>query len=156
MAEDRSFTRTITEESDYEFRIRFEDTTIPDLLTDESPPIGRGAGPDPSSLLGAAVGNCLSASLLFALRKYKNTPRRIVTRVRVDVARNAQARLRVGRIAADIRLPETAADYTQIERLLAQFEEFCIVTESVRAGVPVDVTVSDATGAVLHTSARTA
>lgn len=152
MSDGESITLTITQISDYEFNVRFDDTPVADLLTDEAPPIGRNAGPSPSRLLGAAIGNCLGSSLLFALRKYRNTPGTIVTRMRVDIARNAQGRLRVGRVAADIRLPEPAAAYAQIERLLAQFENFCIITESVRAGVPVDVRVSDGTGAVLHTS----
>ena len=33
-----------------------------------------------------------------------------------------------------------------IERVMAQFEEFCIVTQSVREGIAVDVTVIDADG----------
>lgn len=155
MSDGDSVTLTITQVSDYEFRVRFDDTSAADLLIDESPPIGRDAGPSPTRLLGAAIGGCLSASLLFALRKYKNTPGSIGASVRVDTVRNARGRLRVGRISADIRLPETAAEYAQAERLLAQFEDFCTVTESVRAGVPVDVRVTDATGAVVHTSAVT-
>ena len=153
MSDADSITLTLTQVSDYEFRIRFDDTPVADLLTDESPPIGRDAGPSPTRLLGAAIGSCLSLSLLFALRKYKNTPASIGASVRVETARNARGRLRVGRIAVDIRLPEAAAQYAQIERLLAQFEDFCAVTESVRAGVPVDVRVTDATSAVVHTSA---
>jgi hypothetical protein len=33
--------------------------------------------------------------------------------------------------------------------VLAQFEDFCIVTQSVRAGIQVDVTVIDREGTVL-------
>jgi uncharacterized OsmC-like protein len=153
MSDAESITLTLTQVSDYEFRIRFDDTPIADLVTDESPPIGGDAGPSPMRLLGAAIGTCLSSSLLFALRKFKNTPGSIGASVRVETARNARGRLRVGRIAVDIRLPETAAQYAQIDRILAQFEDFCTVTESVRAGVPVDVRVTDATSAVVHTSA---
>jgi len=153
MSDGDSVTLTITQVSDYEFRVRFDDTPAADLMIDESPPIGRDAGPSPARLLGAAIGGCLSSSLLFALRKYKNTPGPIGANVCIDTARNERGRLRVARISADIRLPETAASYAQVERLLAQFEDFCTVTESVRAGVPVDVRVTDATGSVVHTSA---
>ena len=72
--------------------------------------------------------------------------------MRVEHARNPQGRLRVGKIAVEITLPEAAADYAGIGRILAQFEQFCTVTESVRAGVAVEVTVKDGTGAVLHVS----
>ncbi|HKE46722.1 MAG TPA: OsmC family protein [Rhodanobacteraceae bacterium] len=152
MSDSETILLTITQESDYEFRVRFDDTALGELAADESPPIGRGAGPDPTRLLAAAVGNCLSASLLFALRKFKNQPGRIVTRVRAEHVRNAQKRLRVGRIAVEIALPESAAEYAQLDRILAQFEDFCTVTESVRAGVPVEVSVRDASGAIVHTS----
>jgi organic hydroperoxide reductase OsmC/OhrA len=156
MNETNIITLTLTQESDYSFRVAFDDSALPDLITDESPPLGDGAGPDPSRLLAAAVGNCLSSSLLFALRKFKNAPGTIVTRVRAESARNEHGRLRIVRIATEIQLPQAATDYAQMERILAQFEDFCIVTQSVRAGVPVEVSVRDATGAVLHGSAASA
>ena len=155
MSATQQFTLTLTQESDYVFRIEFDDTAIPALHTDESPPLGGDSGPNPSRMLVAAVANCLSASLLFSMRKYKNTPGTIVTRATARLERNEQNRLRVAHIDVAIELPDAAADYAQIERLLQQFENFCVVTESVRAGVLVDVTVRDATGSVLHDSAQT-
>lgn len=151
-ADTESITLTITQESDYAFRVAFDDTALPTLLADETPPLGGGHGPDPTRLLAAAIGNCLSASLLFALRKFKNNPGTIVARVRADHARNERGRLRIGKVAVEITLPEAVGAYAQIERILAQFESFCTVTESVRAGVPVEVTVKDGTGAVLRVS----
>jgi hypothetical protein len=35
------------------------------------------------------------------------------------------------------------------ERAIAQFEDFCVVTQSVRAGIDVPVTVVDGAGVVL-------
>ena len=152
MSETQAFTLTLTQESDYVFRIEFDDTAIPALHTDESAPLGNDSGPNPSRMLVAAVANCLSASLLFSLRKYKNTPGTIVTRARATLERNEQKRLRVAHIDMVIELPDAAADYAQIERLLQQFENFCVVTESVRHGVAVDVSVRDRNGATLHAS----
>ncbi|MEO7062194.1 MAG: OsmC family protein [Dokdonella sp.] len=154
MSESRQFSLTLTQESDYVFRIEFDDTAIPALHTDESPPLGGDSGPNPSRMLVAAVANCLSASLLFSLRKYKNAPGTIVTHATARLERNEQNRLRLAHVDVAIELPEVAVDYVQIERLLQQFENFCVATESVRTGVEVDVTVRDATGAVLHDSAQ--
>jgi uncharacterized OsmC-like protein len=151
-ADTESIALTITQESDYAFRVVFDDTSLSPLLVDETPPLGGGRGPDPARLLAAAIGNCLCASLLFALRKFKNPPGTIVARVRAEHARNESRRLRIAKVMVEIGLPEAAAEYTQIERILAQFENFCTVTESVRAGVPVEVTVKDGNGAVLHVS----
>jgi organic hydroperoxide reductase OsmC/OhrA len=142
--------------SGYAFRVAFDDTAIPDLATDESPPLGQGGGPDPSRLLVAAVANCLSASLLFALRKFHNSPGPLSTHATATLARNADRRWRVAHIQVELRLAEAGADHTQLERLLAQFEDFCIVTESVRQGVPVTVAVSDAQGTRLHGPAAAA
>ena len=147
---DARFSLTVEQESDYVFRIQFDDTAIPDLLTDEPEPLGSGSGPNPSRMLEAAVANCMSASLLFSLRKFKNTPGTLVTKATAHMGRSPEGRLRVERIDADIQLPEMAGSYAQLDRILGQFEQFCVVTESVRTGVAVNVRVVDPTGVVLH------
>ena len=154
MDQNQQFSLTLRQEADdrsgYLFRVAFDDTAIPDLLTDELPPLGAGAGPNPARLLAAAVANCLSASLLFAMRKFHNAPGPLTTRATATLARNAGGRWRVAHIQADLQLAEAAAGHERLDRLLAQFEDFCLVTESVRQGVPVTVSVSDADGALLH------
>ncbi len=155
MSDTQRISLTLEQEEDYAFRIRFDETTIADLMTDEPAPLGRGEGPNPTRLLLSAVANCLSASLLFALRKFKNTPGKLVTHATADLVRNEQGRLRVGHIHADIRLAEAGAAHASLERILAQFENFCVVTESVREGVEVSVSITDAEGVQLHGTART-
>jgi hypothetical protein len=58
-----------------------------------------------------------------------------------SMVRDERARLRVG--AVDVRVqPETApADAGRIGRCLELFEDYCVVTQSVRAGLPVTVEV---------------
>ncbi|WP_266169913.1 OsmC family protein [Dyella subtropica] len=148
--EQQSIEVTLEQVSDYEFRVRFDDTAIPDLVTDETPPLGHDAGPNPSRMLAVAVANCLSASLLFALRKYKNEPSQLGAKARATLARNEHGRWRVVRIAVELSLSNGEADLSHLDRALAQFEDFCIVTESVRQGVPVDVSVRDSSGTLLH------
>jgi len=136
--------------SDYEFRVRFDGTSIPELATDETAPLGRETGPNPSRLLVAAVANCLCASLLFALRKFKNQPNGLAARARATVRRNGQGRWRVVHIAVDLALGDEAAAIGHLERVMSQFEDFCIVTESVRQGIMVAVNVRDASGVLVH------
>lgn len=69
----------LRQQADYRFEAHFEGTEIDPLQTDEPPPLGGGTGPNPARLLGTAVANCLSASLLFALRKFGNEPGRMET-----------------------------------------------------------------------------
>ena len=138
----------LTQRQDYQFDTRFGDT-VPDLVADEPAPLGHGLGPSPVQLLCAAVGNCLSASLLFSMRKYKLAPEPLSCDVEAEVGRNAENRLRVLGMTARLTLGVPAASLAHLDRVLAQFESFCTVTESIRQGFPVTVQVFDSTGAPL-------
>ncbi|MEY8876545.1 MAG: OsmC family protein [Leptothrix sp. (in: b-proteobacteria)] len=135
----------LTQASDFQFDVHFADA-LPLLRADEPPPLGQGAGPTPVQLLAASVGNCLSASLLFALRKFKQAPEPITCSVDAEVGRNADGRVRVLALHARLTLGVPAASLQQLERVLASFEGYCTVTQSVRAAIPVDVQVVDARG----------
>lgn len=146
---DTSFTIELLQRGDYRFEARFDNPAVPVLITDEPRPLGGDAGPNPARLLAVAVANCLSASLLFALRKFKNEPGPLSTRATMRLARNEQNRMRVSRIEVELRLGVAAGELRQLDRALAQFEEFCVVTQSVRAAFPVDVRVFDSKGTLL-------
>ena len=142
---------TLTQQHDYRFDIRF-DANMPVLTSDEPAPLGTGLGPSPVQLLCAAVGNCLSDSLLFALRKFKQAPEPLRCEVQAQVGRNADGRMRVLEMEATLHLGVSAAQLEQLEqleRVLGQFEGFCTVTQSVGQGIPIQVRVLDADGVVL-------
>lgn len=136
----------LEQQGPYAFRIDFEGAAFASLISDEPPPLGAGEGPNPSELLLAGIANCLSASLLFALRKYKNAPGPIRAEISASTERNAQGRLRIPRAKVVIRLAEPATALDRFDRVLAQFEQFCTVTQSVRDGIAVDVEVIDGDG----------
>ncbi len=138
----------LVQRQDYQFTMQFGGAA-PDWLADEPPPLGKGEGPSPVQLLAAAVGNCLSDSLLFALRKYKQSPEPIRCAVSADVGRNPEDRLRVLGMQVTLTLGVAADRLQHLDRVLAQFEAFCTVTQSVGAAIPVTVRVLDAGGAVL-------
>ncbi|MBI5901726.1 MAG: OsmC family protein [Rhodocyclales bacterium] len=148
MSDTQQFSFTLEQQEDFAFLIRF-DQDIPPLLTDEPPLLGHNAGPNPSRLLAASVANCLSASLLFALRKFKNNPGPITTVVTAHMERNEAKRLRVGSVDVAIRFDSPADSMEHLDRVLGQFEDFCVVTQSVRSGFPVNVSVRDGSGKVL-------
>jgi len=135
----------LTQVQDYQFEIGFG-TPGPALLADEPPPLGHGAGPSPVQLLAAAVGNCLSASLLFALRKFKQAPEPLSCTVQAQVGRNAEGRMRVLAMTARLTLGVPATSLEHLDRVLATFEAYCTVTQSVNAAIPVAVEVFDALG----------
>ena len=135
----------LRQQQDFRFEIGFGGNTQP-LLADEPPPLGEGAGPSPVQLLAASVGNCLSASLLFALRKFKQQPEPLHTVVEPEVGRNAEGRLRVLSMKVVLTLGVPAAQLEHLDRVLGGFEAYCTVTQSVAAAIPVEVQVFDSLG----------
>ena len=147
MSENLGFAFELQQLDDYEFKVRFDGESVAELLLDEPPPLGGGKGPNAARLIGAAVANCLASSLLFCMRKFKQTPGPLRAEVKGQLARNDKGRLRIGRFDVTIRLADAAASVQRFDRCLAQFEDFCVVSESVRHGIPVGVRVVDAGGA---------
>ena len=135
----------ITQDEGFRFVVDFGDA-IPNLQVDEIEPISHEAGPCPEQMLVTSVANCLCASLFFALTKYRNQPRGISATARCCIQRNERGRLRVEAIDVAIQVGAEAADMQHLERALSQFEDFCTVSESIKQGVPVSVSVHDGQG----------
>ena len=85
------------------------------------------------------MGNCLSDSLLFAWRKFKQAPEPLRCEVAAEVGRNTEGRLLILGMHVTIALGVAAGSLDHPDRALAQFEEFCTVTQSVRQSIPVRV-----------------
>ena len=126
---------------------------LPALHTDEPAPLGTGQGPTPVQLLLAAVANCLTDSLVFAMRKFKQDAEPLTCEASAEVGRNADNRLRVLAIDTTLTLGREAEGIEHLQRILDQFEGFCTVTRSVAQGIPVRMTVKDVTGKVLKAPA---
>ncbi|TSE34994.1 OsmC family protein [Tepidimonas charontis] len=141
-------TVTLTRRQGYQFEIDFGLDT-PHLFSDEPPPLGASQGPTPNHLLLAAVANCLSASLTFALSKFKQDPGTLKAVARATIGRNEANRLRIQGISVDIQLESPGQTYEHLDRILGQFEQFCTVSMSVQQGIPVAVRVTDGAGQTL-------
>ena len=138
----------LTRQSGYQFQIDFGLDT-PSLFSDEPEPLGQGTGPAPDHLLLAAVANCLSASLVFALGKFKQDPGPLKATATASMGRNENNRLRIQGIQVHLELQKPGAELEHLDRVLAQFEEFCTVSMSVKQGIAIDVRVSDVNGVQL-------
>ncbi len=137
------FTVNVDQVADYEFRVSFDSDELSPITVDENPPVGRNAGPNPSRMLAAAIGRCLRSSLLFCACKSRVDVKHLRGEVKVQTVRNESRRLRIGKIEVTIH-PEIAdEDRERSRRCLELFQDFCIVTESVRAGIPVDVKIAN-------------
>ncbi len=93
-------------------------------------------------MLSSALGSCLSSSLLFCLEKSRVPVRSpLSTDVETTVKRNEKGRWRIGDIKVKINVKVDDSDKEKLARCKGIFEDFCIVTESVREGVNIEVKV---------------
>lgn len=126
----------------FRFEVDFGLEGVGPLYMDEPEPVGEGGGPNAGKVLAAAMGNCLTASLLFCLQKARAEVGNIETRVDGVMRRNDKGRWRIAEINVEIS-PEVGEEYgSQYERCLGLFEEFCVVSESIEQGIPINVQVN--------------
>ncbi len=138
----------------YQYVLSFDRLpSVAPILLDEPPPLGESAGPNAVALLAGAIGNCLAASLLFCLRKSRVEVQNVDAHVVARIVRTEGGRLRVGGVEVRVepRL-HSADDKARLDRCLALFQDFCVVTESVRKGIAVDVSVSAGIGGAAASS----
>jgi uncharacterized OsmC-like protein len=157
MSEVQRFSVELEQQEGFEFRVRFDWPEVAELVVDEPEPLGKRRGPNAARLVAAAVANCLSASLVFCLRnKFRQSPGPVRAMATGRLERNADGRYRIAGVDVSLSLAEKLGQVPHQERCLEQFEDFCVVTESVRKGIPVSVTVLDATGRRVHQSGAVA
>jgi organic hydroperoxide reductase OsmC/OhrA len=83
---------------------------------------------------------------VFCLRKVRLEPIDLSASVVAHVERNAQGRFRVTAIDVELNPQLLASDKDRERRCADLFQDFCMVTESVRRGIPVNVKVVDPVG----------
>jgi len=145
MSDVRTHHVTLNLERGFEFVAEFGDVPkAAGILLDEPPPLGTDRGPNAAALLGAAVGDCLAASLVFCLRKMRVNVDHLTAQVSTHVGRNDDGKLRISGIDVELSPDVADTDAARLDRCEQLFEDFCVVTQSVRRGIPVNVTVTEA------------
>lgn len=127
----------------FQFKVSYDIPEMPDLITDEPVSIGgEGKGPNPSRMVGTAITNCLALSLVHCLRRAKADVKGMKAKASGIISRNEEGLLRLKSIDVVIQ-PKlgSASDEKAFERCSGLFEKYCIVTESIRKGLPVNVEV---------------
>jgi organic hydroperoxide reductase OsmC/OhrA len=139
--EERTFSVSLERAGDYAFDVDFGLDRVPALRVDEPRPLGAGGGPDASRMLAAAVGDCLSTSLLFCLSKARAEVRGMKTNVEGRLVRNERGRWRVAELSVELVPDMAAGGEAQLNRCSDLFEDFCIVGKSVEQGIPLRIRV---------------
>lgn len=142
--ENKDFDITLRLEDGFRMAADFGLPGVPELMMDEPPPLGGGQGPNPARLLATALGNCLSASLLFCLHKSRVQVDGLSTRVRGAMVRNERGRWRISTLTVSIHTDVPAEDQAKLARCVELFEDFCVVGGSIRDGITIDVEVDSA------------
>ena len=104
-------------------------------------------GPNPSRLLALGVLGCLSASFIFCLKKKNFQVDDFNAEAEVTLTRNEKGFWRIKKIDVDIvpkienpdTLKRAKQCLKQVKDGVSFFEQYCIVTQSVRAGIEVNV-----------------
>jgi uncharacterized OsmC-like protein len=147
MSEERVHHVTVRLARGYEFVAEFNDLpNAPSILLDEPEPLGSSRGPSAAEVLGAAIGNCLAASLTFCLRRARLEVEDMTAQVTTHVAKNEKGRFRVREIEVELMPVFGDGAQTSIDRCEELFEDFCIVTASVQRGIPVHVSLKEPAG----------
>ncbi len=154
MAEAGPFTINLDQADDDQCSVKFELPKAAEVLMDEPPPLGEQAGPNASRMLAAAAANCLSASLLFCLTKTMDEvpANTLKTEATCKLVRDEKKRLRVGGMEVRLMIDDELEQSPRLKRCMELFEDFCVVSASIRRGIPIQVTVENAAGDVLHQS----
>jgi uncharacterized OsmC-like protein len=152
MSLDEGFAVELEQIEDLQFKVSFDWENVDDLVMDEPEPLGSKTGPNASRILAAAVGNCLTASLVFCLQRSRSPIQGVKSRVQGKLARNEKNRIRIAEMKVTIELPKEAGEIgSSMDRCLGLFEDFCVVTASVRQGIPIEVEVVDHQGKTIQT-----
>ncbi len=130
---------------DLTFKLNFGNPVLPELKIDETHDVEspEAVGPDPSKLLVSAVMGCLNASFAFCLKKARIPLKGMKAVGELTSERNEEGFWRVKKIDVEL-VPEIAIDkgIPRMERCMEIFHNYCTITESVRQGIPVDVTIN--------------
>jgi len=141
MSEEKTFRVDVTREEGFVFKVDFGLDGVEPLVMDEPEPLGGESGPNASKVLAATVGNCLCASLLFCLQKSRVDVSGMRATVEGVTARNREGRWRIREMNVEISPDVPGESRKKLERCVELFEGFCVVSQSIEQGIPINVRV---------------
>ncbi len=145
MTEEKEFTYEVNMKKleNYKFIVDFGKKSIPSLLMDETKDIpgGEETGPTASMLMGAAVGNCLSASLVFCLSKKRVNLKNLKTMITLKRKRNDKGYWSISEIVVDLQPEIAEEDRARFDQCVEIFRNYCIVSNSIETGIPLTVNI---------------
>ena len=141
--EEKNFKVSLKRETGYVFNVDFGIPEMDNFCMDEPEPTGTNKGPNASKVLAAAMGNCLTASLMFCLQKARVEVGDVETRVEGKIRRNEKGRWRIAEVNVEIKPDIDLETYqSQYDNCVGLFRDFCTVSKSIEEGIPINLLVS--------------
>jgi len=131
----------LTRTDGYKYDISFDELPGVKIVSDEPVPTGKSEGVTAAMMLSGAVGHCLCSSLLFCLDKSRVKAKDLSADVELAMERNEKGKWRVKEIKVNLKPIVDDIDSKKLDRCKELFEDFCIVSSSVREGIKIDVNV---------------
>ena len=131
----------LTRTDGYKYDISFDELPGVKIVSDEPVPAGKSEGVTAAMMLSGAVGHCLCSSLLFCLDKSRVKAKDLSADVELAMERNEKGKWRVKEIKVNLKPIVDDIDSKKLDRCKELFEDFCIVSSSVREGIKIDVNV---------------
>ncbi len=131
----------LTRTDGYKYDISFDELPGVKIVSDEPTPTGKSEGVTAAMMLSGAVGHCLCSSMLFCLDKSRVKAKDLSADVELVMERNEKGRWRVKEIKVNMKPIVDDVDSKKLDRCKELFEDFCIVSSSVREGIKIDVNV---------------
>jgi organic hydroperoxide reductase OsmC/OhrA len=146
MDEETRFTISFEHMQDRKLTIQFGWTEGPDVALDDSASPESQREPHATLLLAVALGNCFAMSLASCLRELQVEPHGIETTVRGRLVRRDRESAQINQLDVQMRLGVSDDLASRLERCLKLDDEYRMIRESVRAGIPIHVHVLGASG----------
>ena len=140
---ERRFTVNLKHESGYRFVSQAGEDGVPrgkPYVSDEPDPVGEASGPATPALLGSAIGHCLSAGLLEALRNAGVDVSGFETDVTAVVKPNEDGFPRIDHVDVLLR-PSVRKTAGGADRCAGIFENHCTISSSLKKGLDIRVQV---------------
>jgi hypothetical protein len=146
MSEKTGFAISLEHVQDGDPVVRVEWEEVPDTAFDGPAPRFERPTPYAPLILATALGNCLVVSLLSCLHELQVEPRGLRTTVRGAIAFNERGRAQISRMEVRIHLEGHEDLASRLEHCLRFDEDYSLITESVRSGIPISVHLVDTIG----------
>ncbi|MHA1607454.1 MAG: OsmC family protein [Candidatus Freyarchaeota archaeon] len=126
---------------DFLFEVKVADFS--EFYMDELEPEGHDSAPNPADYLLVSIGGCTASSFVYAARKFGVPIEKVNVKVRGRYVRK-KGMVRIGLVDVEVEAFHSSMSEEDLENLewcIKVFRKYCVISESLREGLPIHVTL---------------